>query len=401
MTKKLGVLLCVVTLSLISVSSVHAATLAGWAWADTFGWISFNSTDAGAGGGPYNVSINSSGNWSGYAWSPNVGWISFNSSDVSPCGSAGLLNKTNGAVSGWARALAYGGTDGCVELSGTNHTSPSAGGSGGVTYDSSSGVFKGYAWGSADASAKIGTGWIQFNPPGISNPVTCRSVDCGYDGTLSGTCTATTAYQNVSPNSNVTFQATATSGTAPYTYAWNPPPSNYNAPNQYTASYANSAPGPSVVIRDSESIVSNTISCPAVTVLAPIGSSNLQIGRTVSTATTNSLTIKQTNAFAVKWNLTVTSDYSCVPSVNPDPNNSNWNTYWKSNSLNPVDNGDGTKTWSGDTSTNLKAGTVAVPITPGIYQLGITCTSSATPTPNPTQSTSATLKINSSSEKEI
>ena len=199
----------------------------------------------------------------------------------------------------------------------------------------------------------------------------------------------------------MTFQATATSGTAPYTYAWNPPPSNYNAPNQYTASYANSAPGPSVVIRDSESIVSNTISCPAVTVLAPIGSSNLQIGRTVSTATTNSLTIKQTNAFAVKWNLTVTSDYSCVPSVNPDPNNSNWNTYWKSNSLNPVDNGDGTKTWSGDTSTNLKAGTVAVPITPGIYQLGITCTSSATPTPNPTQSTSATLKINSSSEKEI
>lgn len=399
MTKKLAAFLCAfVLVFLLGSASAHAATLTGWAWSETFGWISFNSTDTGAGGGPYAVSINSSGAWSGYAWSPNIGWISFNSADVSPCGSAGQLNTSTGAVTGWARALVYGGTDGCIELSGTNHTSPSSGGSGGITYDSSSGVMKGWAWG-ADVNTHVGLGWIQFNPS-ISNPVSCLGTDCGYGGNITGNCNAVTPYQNINPNTNVTFQATPSNGLAPFTYAWNPPPSNFGSSNQYTASYSSSAPGPNVIMKDANGLVTNTVSCPSVSVLTPIGSSNLKIGRTPSTAISTSLTIKQTNAFALTWNFTVTTDYSCTTSVSPDPNSTTWNTYWKAG-LSSTDNGDGTKTYSGDTDSHLVAGTAAAPITPGIYTFRVSCTSSATPTPNPPQSTSVTLKINSSAQKEI
>ena len=135
MTKKLIGLAFALAVVATGAASAHAATLTGWAWTETFGWLSFNSADSGAGGGPYAVSIDPSGNWSGYAWSPNLGWVSFNSSDVSSCGSAGYLNKSTGAVTGWARALAYSGTSGCIELSGTNHSSPDTTGNSDVTYN--------------------------------------------------------------------------------------------------------------------------------------------------------------------------------------------------------------------------------------------------------------------------
>ncbi|HEX7724728.1 MAG TPA: hypothetical protein VF438_03285, partial [Candidatus Paceibacterota bacterium] len=157
--KLLGLVFVVLAVLVVGTGSAHAATLHGWAWSETFGWFSFNSTDSGAGGGPYAVSINSSGDWSGYAWSPNVGWMSFNAADVAACGSAGHLNTATGEVTGWATITAITGNgDGCVELSGTNHTSPANGGSGGVTYDSNSGVFKGWAWGGSTGSKK-GVGW--------------------------------------------------------------------------------------------------------------------------------------------------------------------------------------------------------------------------------------------------
>lgn len=58
--------------------------LAGWAWSETVGWISFSDGNAGAGGSfPYGVSIDVSsgpdrGEFSGWAWNAIVGWISFN-----------------------------------------------------------------------------------------------------------------------------------------------------------------------------------------------------------------------------------------------------------------------------------------------------------------------------------
>ena len=110
--KKLTGFLLVMFFLGFGVTFAHAATLNGWAWTENFGWISFNSVDAGAGGGPYAVAIDdSSGLWSGYSWSENLGFVSFFLADVSancPAGSSQAhLDKATGAVTGWAYALVY------------------------------------------------------------------------------------------------------------------------------------------------------------------------------------------------------------------------------------------------------------------------------------------------------
>ncbi len=115
-----------------SVARADSSTLSGWAWSSTIGWLSFNSADSGAGGGPYSVNISTStvgsdivGALSGYAWSPNIGWVSFNNQgDWTGCPSGSCpptIDMTTGAVSGWIRALAgvgrTDGWDGWIELS--------------------------------------------------------------------------------------------------------------------------------------------------------------------------------------------------------------------------------------------------------------------------------------------
>ena len=134
----------------------------GWAWSENIGWISFNST---SGGGPINYGVDidtGTGLFSGYAWSENIGWISFEPADVNvadcpdwPASCQAELDLTTGAVSGWAKALAYGGGwDGWIGLSGiwedgvsviSNPSPPPAS------------VFNGWAWGNAVV------GWISFN----------------------------------------------------------------------------------------------------------------------------------------------------------------------------------------------------------------------------------------------
>ncbi len=121
----------------------------GWAWSETIGWISFNSTNQGIGAN-YGVNVDSGGNLSGYAWSEHIGWISFNSGDVSGCPSAPcapVFNKANGEVSGWAKALAAdnNGWDGWIHLKGTNY---------GVSVSGCN--WDGWAWGSDVV------GWIHF-----------------------------------------------------------------------------------------------------------------------------------------------------------------------------------------------------------------------------------------------
>ena len=72
--------------------------LSGWAWSETIGWINFN-------GANYGVNVDNGGNISGYAWAETIGWISFNENSGcpdAPC--KPKLNKSNGEVSGWARA---------------------------------------------------------------------------------------------------------------------------------------------------------------------------------------------------------------------------------------------------------------------------------------------------------
>lgn len=159
--------------------AAHAAgsggTLSGWAWSSNIGWLSFNSADTGAGGGPYSVSVDGNGYFSGYAWSPNIGWISFNQADTSGCANPSVrasVNMTSGAVTGWAKAIAAdnNGWNGCIQLSDSQYfTSPSGNG---VSMNPTTGVFSGYAWGSTNV------GWLQFSPSTSVSPVIlCQTGD--------------------------------------------------------------------------------------------------------------------------------------------------------------------------------------------------------------------------------
>ena len=57
------------------VRSDALGNLSGWAWSESFGWISFASTTPPS----YGVTVaTSTGEFNGYAWSENIGWISFN-----------------------------------------------------------------------------------------------------------------------------------------------------------------------------------------------------------------------------------------------------------------------------------------------------------------------------------
>lgn len=184
----------------VSAGSEH--NLSGWAWSETIGWISFNSTNQG-GGANYGVNVANGGNMSGYGWSEHIGWISFN--DSAGCPSAPCqprMNPGTGEVSGWARACAgtvngdctgasrTDGWDGWVHLRGANYGVSVAGCQ-----------WNGYAWGSDVV------GWIHFRganygvdgsgdaclsvgpPPSASLTADPNSINLGDSSTLEWTCT--------------------------------------------------------------------------------------------------------------------------------------------------------------------------------------------------------------------
>ncbi len=150
--------------------------LSGWAWSETIGWISFNSTNcakqsppagcppAGTTIGNYGVNVAPSGDMLGYAWAETIGWISFNEDKgcpSKPC-KPNFDSKT-GKVTGWARALsAKDGWDGWI------HLSPATGSSYGVSVNGCD--WSGYAWGSDI------TGWINFK--GSNYGVTGKADAC-------------------------------------------------------------------------------------------------------------------------------------------------------------------------------------------------------------------------------
>lgn len=70
-------------------------TLAGWAWNDAIGWISFNCTNTSTcDTSSYAVRI-ASGEFSGWAWNDAVGWISFNCSNTGTCGAVDYKVRTD------------------------------------------------------------------------------------------------------------------------------------------------------------------------------------------------------------------------------------------------------------------------------------------------------------------
>jgi hypothetical protein len=205
--------LVIVAIGIVTTSNprppVHAATtcpdgaqtcLSGWAWSSTIGWLSFNSSDSGAGGGPYDVALSTSSPCSttaaclsGYAWSSNVGWVkfgglsSFPTSDTNATAANVTVNLNTGSVTGWARACAgtapgdcssmtgrTDGWDGWISLSGTKHQTGDITGNSGVTYNPQTGAFTGFAWGSTNV------GWLSFNSsvPVIVTPPPCTGSGC-------------------------------------------------------------------------------------------------------------------------------------------------------------------------------------------------------------------------------
>jgi hypothetical protein len=180
----------------------------GWIWAENVGWISFNSVNCdsdsnnitdtgnypqcptGTASVDYGVSVlQPTGNFSGYGWSENIGWINFapagpypsapnystcldwpsSISTSEPCNGFGNYN-----VSGWARAVspvgqpanATGGWDGWIKLAGNS-------GSYGVSLNSVTGRFSGWAWGGDDSSEEAVIGWNKVNGAGYGGSDNC------------------------------------------------------------------------------------------------------------------------------------------------------------------------------------------------------------------------------------
>lgn len=296
--------------------------------------------------------------FSGYAWSPNVGWVSFNASDVTGCptgeaqydkpsaqGGVGAnlppsvsnictprVDLFAGKVSGWARILsmvAEDSTSGWLHLSGTNHPS----GSGGITYNPSSGAFSGYAW---EPSA---IGWTNFNASAggtgvvlcVTGTSNCPPVN---PGGVSVSCTASPV-NPVQPGTVVTFTANVTGGAGPYTYKWN----GVTAANTTSSSYTQNGFGPTLSVSDSAGHTSTTITCPNVVVTGqpgPTSGLKLMIARNSEfpstsdyTDTTNysdaykSLRVVSGQTFKLQWNIddsvinTAAGYESCDPVVYP------------------------------------------------------------------------------------
>src|SRR3990167_1547795 len=79
------------------VSNDSNGNLAGWAWNDAYGWLSFCGSASGGStyngstwvcpsGPTYQVTIDEEGDFHGWAWNDVIGWISFN------CNNSGIGN---------------------------------------------------------------------------------------------------------------------------------------------------------------------------------------------------------------------------------------------------------------------------------------------------------------------
>ena len=168
--------------------------IAGFAYSENIGWVSFNSVDcdidgdgvfegAAESGGPapagcpdsgtafdYGVSVDlNNGALSGFAYSENIGWVSFNEGDLSGCPSGsclakvappGQIGKSDVDIEGWARACA-GSVNG--DCTGGDRTDGWDGwikfdhGEVGEPYIDAAGDWHGWAWGDDVV------GWLSFN----------------------------------------------------------------------------------------------------------------------------------------------------------------------------------------------------------------------------------------------
>lgn len=192
------------------VSNDGAGRLAGWAWNDSYGWISFcgntgsgsvytGSTWACPANPTYQVTIDSQGYFHGWAWNDLIGWFSFNCNNSgigNTCGVSNYKVKTQ-----WEGGTGEGGvgtTSGSLESS-TYDTGVAAGV-----------VLNAIMW--LGTSGAGGTNIVKFQiatancPGGDTNPPTCNSnpgwggAKTGGDGAFVGPDgTSATYYQPTGP----------------------------------------------------------------------------------------------------------------------------------------------------------------------------------------------------------
>ncbi len=361
--------------------------MSGYAWSDNIGWISFKGTVPSSSEG-YKVTIDrSTGDMSGYAWSDNIGWIRFGGLSGMPDAAGNAkVNFTNGAVTGWARACAgrtnglclgssgasrTDGWDGWIKLSGTNHTSPVANGTGGVTMNITTGAFTGFAWGGSVV------GWVDFDTS-LGMSVVCQN-NCGGGtptGGLDGICTingidGTDAFITLpSSGGSVNFQVSGLSGgTAPYTYHWSTYISDVTTAiptfsETFPANFASVAAEYGLFTVDVKDKNNQEVQlyCGNVTVPAntPGDEVDLFIGRDAAHATGASLQIVQGNPFTLKWKTDLSNSYSC--SGDFSPTNAEAQTKWSGWNNADIDNAE---------ENDLSFASSKVP--PGKYQFQLSC----------------------------
>lgn len=108
--------------------------LTGWAWNDTYGWVSFDChNNGGCDSSAYEVLIDTtSGDFSGatdFAWNDAIGWISFNCNDYGGCPPNFKVNTTwtSTSTSGYLTSTTYDtGVNGGAELNSIVFQSPSS-----------------------------------------------------------------------------------------------------------------------------------------------------------------------------------------------------------------------------------------------------------------------------------
>ncbi|MDB5238675.1 MAG: Ig domain protein group 2 domain protein [Candidatus Parcubacteria bacterium] len=122
--------------------------------------------------------------------------------------------------------------------------------------------------------------------------------------------------------------------------------------------------------------------CGAVVVT---GSISVYVGRTPSTATTNSVAVPQGKSFVVKWTTNLSPSYSCSSSIVPSSAHPSWSSWT---------NGD----FSSSGVTGNMQTTLTTPI--GLYSFNLTCTDGAA-TPGPTLTSTGKVRITSTTENEI
>ncbi len=405
------------------------AELSGWAWSSGIGWISFNSKDAGAGGGPYSVTLATTtnsdvGTLGGWAWSSSIGWIRFGGLSGFPASSNGMdatINMTTGAISGMARACAgtvnaadpdepgncstmtsrTDGWDGWISLSGTNHASPNTNAADGTSEQGVTlginplkpeayGKLTGFAWGGEVV------GWVSFKPLvgiGVRVPTivddTCVALGTcpGGNGLICNLSPLSTvipsgggATLNWSTNATSCTASGGWSGSKSPTGSFPVAPTNTTT---YNLNCVNTATTPTSCSMSSTITVSPEAPSDGLRLFIDEDVTNLSGLLINSPANIKSnLTVRPNSPFALRWISDLSEDYSCDTSIT-NGGDTYWGTTWD------------TTFGAGQTTQNLNSGSAPL----GEYTFEIICNDSTGVGSN--EAASVKLKIIKSSTGEF